>query len=105
MPPVTVDRRLASFWFSKSIRPIGWRMPGVWDAFAGDYRTSDGWIRLHTNAPHHRAAAERVVGRAAEKAEAARAVARWRAEDLESAIVQEGGCAAEVAEAVAELGG
>lgn len=96
MPPVTVDRRLASFWFSKSIRPIGWRMPGVWDAFAGDYRTSDGWIRLHTNAPHHRAAAERVVGRAAEKAEAARAVARWRAEDLESAIVQEGGCAAEM---------
>jgi len=96
MTPVTVDRRLASFWFSKSIRPTGWRMPGVWDAFAGDYRTSDGWIRLHTNAPHHRAAAERVVGRAAEKAETARAVARWRAGDLESAIVHEGGCAAEM---------
>src|SRR5262244_3986327 len=60
---VTVDRRLASFWFRSSIRPIGWTVPPTWDALAGDYRTSDGWIRLHTNAP---------PGRTIRKA------ARWR---------------------------
>ena len=94
LPAAAVDRRLASFWFAKSIRPIGWRLPPTWNALAGDYAAADGWIRLHTNAPHHRAAAERVLGRARDKTEMARAVARWRAEDLESAVVDEGGCAA-----------
>jgi crotonobetainyl-CoA:carnitine CoA-transferase CaiB-like acyl-CoA transferase len=93
---VTVDRRLSSFWFRASIRPIGWRVPPTWDALAGDYRTADGWIRLHTNAPHHRAAAERTLGRQANKDEMAHAVARWRKSDLENAIVEAGGCAAEM---------
>ncbi len=93
-PSVTVDRRLASFWFDNSIRPIGWSLPPNWDALAGDYRAADGWIRLHTNALHHRAAAERVLGRARDKAEMARAVARRRIQDLESAIIADGGCAA-----------
>ena len=55
-PNVVVDRRLASLWFGLSIRPIGWQLPPPWDAFSGDYRTRDGWIRIHANAPHHRAA-------------------------------------------------
>lgn len=63
LPGVVVDRRLASFWLSSSIRPVGWQVPPLWDPVAGDYASADGWIRLHTNAPHHRAAAERVVGR------------------------------------------
>ena len=54
---VQVDRRLAQMWFGMTLRPDGWQMPGAWDAIAGDYQTADGWIRLHTNAPHHRAAA------------------------------------------------
>jgi hypothetical protein len=58
LPSLEVDRRLASFWFATSIRPIGWSVPPLWDPVAGDYATKDGWIRLHTNAPHHRAAAE-----------------------------------------------
>lgn len=56
---VIIDQRLASKWFDITIRPIGWELPPVWDAIAGDYKTADGWIRLHTNAPHHRAAAFR----------------------------------------------
>jgi len=95
-PAVTADRRLASFWFGMSIRPRGWVMPPAWDPIAGDYRTSDGWIRLHTNAPHHRAAAQRVLGPHADKAAMAPAVAAWRKSDLETAIVNEGGCAAEM---------
>ncbi|MCC7348399.1 MAG: CoA transferase [Variibacter sp.] len=92
-PAVGVDRRLASFWCGYSIRPVGWSMPPAWDALAGDYRTRDGWIRLHTNAPHHRAVAERVLG-AREREAVAAAVARCDADALEAAIVQAGGCAA-----------
>ncbi|WP_425450066.1 CoA transferase [Virgifigura deserti] len=96
IPAVTIDRRLSSFWFGWSIRPIGWEMPAVWDPIAGDYRTGDGWIRLHTNASHHRAAAEHVLGSHVDKDGVARAAARWAKRDLESAIIDAGGCAAEM---------
>ena len=93
-PDVRVDFRLASLWFGTSIRPVGWSMPAPWDAVAGDYRTADGWIRLHTNAPHHRAAALHVLDCAGERAAVAAAVARWQADDLETSIVAADGCAA-----------
>ena len=92
----TVNRRLASFWFWLSIHPIGWKLPPAWDPIAGDYPTRDGFIRLHTNAPHHRAAAERVLGAAGDREGMARAVKGWAKSDLESAIVEAGGCAAEM---------
>lgn len=93
-PHVAVSRRLSSLWFGWSIRPDGWTLPAPWDPIAGDYRTADGWIRLHTNAPHHRAAALSVLGVAADKAEVSCAVADWKADTLETAIVQSAGCAA-----------
>ena len=93
-PGVTVDRRLASSWFHGSIRPQGWRMPPAWDPVAGDYQAADGWIRLHTNAPRHRDAALAVLGVAAERGLVAQAVGAWRADVLEDAVVQRGGCAA-----------
>ncbi len=95
-PAVAVDRRLASFWFATSIRPIGWQVPPLWDPVAGDYQTRDGWIRLHTNAPHHRAAAERVLGVCADRAAMAAKVAQWASTDLEQAVVEAKGCAAEM---------
>ena len=95
-PPITIDRRLSAWWLQLSIRPLGWRLPPPWDAIAGDYACRDGWIRLHTNAPHHRAAAEAVLGRHADKAGMADAVRRWDKTALESAIVEAGGCAAEM---------
>ena len=91
---VALDRRLASLWFSFSIRPDGWSLPPAWDAIAGDYRTADGWIKLHTNAPHHRTAALGVLETAAEREKVAAAVALWQADALETAIVSAGGCAA-----------
>ena len=93
---IGVDRRLSSMWFGLSIRPLGWSLPALWDPIAGDYRARDGWIRLHTNAPHHRAAAERVLGAQGGKEAVARAVASWSKTELESAVVEEGGCAAEM---------
>ncbi|VVP79168.1 Formyl-CoA:oxalate CoA-transferase [Pseudomonas fluorescens] len=96
LPSISVNRRLASFWFSSSIRPIGWDVPPLWDPVAGDYASADGWIRLHTNAPHHRAAAERVLGTVVDRSEMAVNVAKWKAAELEQAIVDEGGCAAQM---------
>lgn len=95
-PDISVDRRLASLWFGFSIRPMGWTLPPAWDPIAGDYRTKDGWIRLHTNAPHHRLAAEKILGAHSDKAVMARAVGEWTATALETAIVAAGGCAAEM---------
>jgi hypothetical protein len=95
MPKVEVDRRLASLWFNHAIRPLGWKMPPVWDDIAGDYRTADqSWIRIHTNRPHHRAAALSVLKVEPPRANVEKAVAQWRASDLEGAIVAANGAAA-----------
>lgn len=93
-PQVEVDRKLASLWFSWSIRPIGWQMPALWDSIAGDYKTQDGWIRLHTNAPHHKAAALKVLQCADDREAVMKEVAKWPGEALETAIVEQKGCAA-----------
>ncbi|MGH7105109.1 MAG: CoA transferase [Acetobacteraceae bacterium] len=95
-PSITVDRRLSAMWFRSSLRPTGWNLPAPWDPIAGDYPARDGWIRLHTNAPHHRAAVERVLGVQGDRDAVACAVAKWSKTDLESAIVEAGGCAAEM---------
>jgi hypothetical protein len=94
LPRVAVSRRLSSLWFGWSIRPDGWTLPAAWDPIAGDYATADGWIRLHTNAPHHRDAALSVLGAATSKEQVARVVAGWNADALESAVIESGGCAA-----------
>ena len=93
-PGARVDRRLASLWFGWTLSPLGWTLPAPWDPLAGDYRAKDAWIRLHTNAPAHRAAALSVLGRQENRAALSRAVALWEAEPLEAAIVEAGGCAA-----------
>jgi hypothetical protein len=94
VPKVRVDRRLASMWFAASLRPVGWAPPPLWDPIAGDYRTRDGWIRLHTNAPDHRAAALAVLGTAGDRSAVAQAVLQWSSDELEAVIVEAGGCAA-----------
>ena len=91
---VAVDRRLASLWYGWSIRPEGWALPSPWDPIAGDYAARGDWIRLHTNAPHHRAAALAVLGVPAEREAVARAVAEMDATELQDAVVRAGGCAA-----------
>lgn len=99
LPTVQCDRRLAAMWFASSLRPQGWSLPTPWDAVAGDYRCADGWIRLHTNAPHHRVAALQVLGldaRSARREVIADALRHWSGAQLESAIVAQGGCAAEM---------
>ena len=93
---ISIDRNLASLWFGLSFAPVGWELPPVWDAIAGDYRCADGWIRLHTNAAHHRAAALKVLGLEADadRLKVAAAVALWSGEALEAEVVAANGCAA-----------
>jgi hypothetical protein len=69
-------------------------LPPPWDAVAGDYETADGWIKLHTNYAHHRAAALGVLSAEADRADVARAAAGWAAVDLETAVIEAGGVAA-----------
>ena len=93
---VTVTHRaaVASFLSERLLTPMGWTRPEMWDPIAGDYRAADGWIRLHTNYAHHRAAVERVLGPATDRAALAERVRGWAADELEAAVVAAGGCAA-----------
>lgn len=91
---VIVDKALASAWFGMTLHPLNWSLPSLWDPLAGDYRTADGWIRLHTNAPHHRLAALSVLGPHEDRASLEPVVDHWTSDELEQAIVDAGGCAA-----------
>ncbi|WP_170327010.1 CoA transferase [Ruegeria arenilitoris] len=93
-PEISVDHRLASLWYGFSFKPDGWEMPSLWDAVAGDYQALDGWIRLHTNLPRHKAAALKVLGVPGNRDAVAQALKEWSIADLETAIVAEGGVAA-----------
>ncbi|ATF92131.1 CoA transferase [Cedecea neteri] len=92
--PLYIDQRLASYWFSASHYPVNRPPAALWDEFAGDYATRDGWIRLYTNAPHHRQAMESVLGVSKDKTALAQRVSARGKTELEAAIVAAGGCAA-----------
>jgi CoA-transferase family III len=93
--PVTVDSRQACAAFAAEglFTPVGWDLPDIWDPIAGNYQAQDGWIRLHTNYAYHRAVVERLLG-AVDRESVRAAVAGWKSEDLETAVVEAGGCAA-----------
>lgn len=105
-PTATVDAALARAWFTEAVR-LREPGPSPWNPLSTDYRAADGWVRLHMNAPAHRAAALGVLGlgdgdNAADVAgavtgpdrDAVAAAARaWRALDLEEAVMAAGGCA------------
>ncbi|MBF0671689.1 MAG: CoA transferase [Salinibacterium sp.] len=96
-PRVSVNRLLASAWFGSAVRPAGWSVPPVWDPFTRNYRAArGGWVRLHTNAAPHRAAALRVLGAddSSDPADVRRLVGRWDAFELEEAVVAAGGVSA-----------
>ena len=83
-----------AFRSERHVRIIDGSLGDLWDPLAGDYRATDGWVRLHTNYPHHRAAALRVLGVAPERAAVTSAITRQSAQEVESAVVAAGGVAA-----------
>jgi crotonobetainyl-CoA:carnitine CoA-transferase CaiB-like acyl-CoA transferase len=96
--PLTLDARHVGLAFrSERFARLDGRPVGMGFApLSRFWRTADGWLRLHGNYPHHRAAALAVLGDDVETSAAA-----WRAEDLESAVVAAGGAAAAVRTAAA----
>ncbi len=74
-------------------RPVG---PGF-APMSRFWRAADGWVRLHANYPHHRAAVLAVLG----EREPDTAAAGMTALDLEEAVVAAGGAAAAVRSAEA----
>ncbi|MFT6302198.1 MAG: crotonobetainyl-CoA:carnitine CoA-transferase CaiB-like acyl-CoA transferase [Granulosicoccus sp.] len=92
--PATVNRELAAAWSLNSVQPIGWSLPAVWDEYAGDYKCKDGWIRLHTNAVHHRTAALAVLGEPGTLNVAKEVVSKRMGLELEADVVAAGGAAA-----------
>jgi crotonobetainyl-CoA:carnitine CoA-transferase CaiB-like acyl-CoA transferase len=72
------------------LRVDGAPPPDPWDKIAGAYRTSDGWVRLHTNFAHHRDGVLRLLGCANERSAVQQALMRWRAEDFETAAAEAG---------------
>ncbi|MDW8315134.1 MAG: CoA transferase [Rhodovarius sp.] len=92
MPRVFVDRRAAAIEFrsERHLRPAR----EAWDSIAGLYRSADGWLRLHTNFPHHRAGILRLLGCAGERAAVQQALAGRRSEDFETEATAAGLCVA-----------
>lgn len=95
-PPVFLDARQASAAFicERLFAPDGWKVPGPWDPIAGDYAIGDRWIRLHTNYSYHRDAALRVLGCENNRESVAAALEDRDPDELETEIVEAGGCAA-----------
>jgi len=93
---VRIDGRhvAAAFASERLLSPQGWQLPPPWDPYAGDYPTTDGFVRLHTNYAYHRDAALTALGVASSREDLAAAVASRTSEDVEAAVVAAGGCAA-----------
>ena len=65
--------------------------PPAWDAIAGVYKTRDGFVRLHTNFPHHRDAVCKVLNCKPERDAVQAALMQWDGEAFETAAYA-GGC-------------
>ncbi|GAA1797635.1 carnitine dehydratase [Planosporangium flavigriseum] len=94
-PRVRVDVRHAALAFrTERYLRIDGAAPAVWADLSGDYRSADGWVRLHANYPAHRDAITRALGVPEDRDRAASAVAGRAAVDVEDAVVAAGGAAA-----------
>ncbi|MCC4242085.1 CoA transferase [Thalassospira povalilytica] len=93
---VTVDGRLCAFWGLTSCKTIDWSPPEPWDALSDFFKGSDGWIRLHTNAPHHKKAAIKALGNVQTHSDISEVIAKLPVAQLEQKIIDEGGAAAQL---------
>jgi crotonobetainyl-CoA:carnitine CoA-transferase CaiB-like acyl-CoA transferase len=91
---VALRAAAAEFRSERYLRLDGETPGEAWDALAGVYRTADGWVRLHTNFPHHRAGVVRLLGCADERAAVAAALLRERSVDFETRATAAGMCVA-----------
>ena len=77
------------------LRVDGKPPPPAWDAIAGIYKTRDnGFVRLHTNFPHHRDAVCKVLNCKPERDAVQAALLQWDGEAFETAAHTSGGVVA-----------
>jgi crotonobetainyl-CoA:carnitine CoA-transferase CaiB-like acyl-CoA transferase len=93
---VAVDMRHATVECrsERYLRVDGKPPPPAWDAIAGIYKVSDGFVRLHTNFPHHRDAVCKVLDCTAEREAVQAALLQWEGEAFETAAHANGGAVA-----------
>ena len=90
---IAVDMRHAAVEFrsERYLRLEGKPLPEPWDKIAGAYRCGDGgWVRLHTNFPHHRDGMLKLLRCEHDRAAVERALAGWEAVALETAAAEAG---------------
>jgi crotonobetainyl-CoA:carnitine CoA-transferase CaiB-like acyl-CoA transferase len=68
--------------------------PPAWDAIAGVYKVRDGFVRLHTNFPHHRDAVCKVLNCKPERDAVQATLTQWDGEAFETAAYAAGGVVA-----------
>ncbi len=93
MQRVAVDMRhaCAEFRSEHFVMLDGRPTPTRWDDIAGLYPTGGGgWVRLHTNFPHHRAGVLRLLGCAASREAVGAALLAWDAVTFETAAAEAG---------------
>jgi crotonobetainyl-CoA:carnitine CoA-transferase CaiB-like acyl-CoA transferase len=98
---VTADTRHAAAAFhSEQLLRVdsvgGEAAESVWAPLSGNYRTADGWVRLHCNYPRHEAAVCWGLGVPGTRDAVTKAVAGRVAREVEHAVVSAGGAAAEL---------
>jgi crotonobetainyl-CoA:carnitine CoA-transferase CaiB-like acyl-CoA transferase len=81
----------AEFRSERYLRVDGQPAPDPWDKIAGLYPCGDGgWVRLHTNFPHHRDGVLALLGCEYDRAAVAAALQGWKAQDVEDAAAERG---------------
>lgn len=93
---VRVDMRhaCAEFRSERLLRVDGAPPPDPWDRIAGLYPARGGWVRLHTNFPHHRDGVLRLLGCEHDRAEVGRALLARDALAFETEAADAGLCVA-----------
>ena len=89
---VAMHDAAAEFLSERLFRVDGEPPPDPWDPIAGLYSTPDGYVRLHTNFPHHRDGVLALLGCANDRASVGAALAGWSAEAFEDAAAAKGLC-------------
>ena len=95
LPPlVDVGVREAAIAFrSERYLRLAGRAATIWEPLSGDWPTSDGWVRVHANFPHHARAACRALGVPADRGALGAALLDRLSVDAEQAVVDAGGAA------------
>ncbi|WP_367614810.1 CoA transferase [Plastoroseomonas arctica] len=92
MQHASIDMRHAAVEFrsERHLRVDGAPASELWDPLAGLYPCADGFVRLHTNFPHHRAGVLHILGCESTRDAVARTLLDWGAGAFETAAAEAG---------------